>query len=139
MTMFKLKNRPNRSPSRSRRAASLSGPERMEERMLLSAFTVTTTNDSGPGSLQQAILDANANAGADLIDFNIPGAGVQTIRPRPGTIPYITDPVVIDGYTQPGSRPNSLANGSDAILLIELDGSLAGPLASGLDLVTHDS
>src|SRR5437870_3060658 len=34
-------------------------------------FTVTTTNDSGPGSLREAI--ANASAGADLITFNIPG------------------------------------------------------------------
>ena len=44
-------------------------------------FTVTNTNDSGAGSLRQAILDANASAGADLIDFNIPGAGVHTIAP----------------------------------------------------------
>ena len=38
----------------------------------------------------------------------------------------ITDPVVIDGYTQPGSSPNTLANGDNAVLLIELDGSNAG-------------
>src|SRR5215471_6308886 len=35
-------------------------------------FVVTNTNDSGAGSLRQAILDANANAGADTINFNIP-------------------------------------------------------------------
>jgi hypothetical protein len=35
-------------------------------------FVVTTTSDSGAGSLRQAILDANANAGADTITFNIP-------------------------------------------------------------------
>ncbi len=44
-------------------------------------FTVTNTDDSGPGSLRQAILDANANPGADLITFNIPGAGPHTIAP----------------------------------------------------------
>ena len=36
-------------------------------------FTVTTTADSGPGSLRQAILDANASPGADTIVFNIAG------------------------------------------------------------------
>lgn len=33
-----------------------------------STFTVTNTNDSGAGSLRQAILNANAAAGADIID-----------------------------------------------------------------------
>ena len=44
-------------------------------------FTVTNTNDSGAGSLRQAILDANANPGLDTIAFNIPGSGVHTITP----------------------------------------------------------
>ncbi len=35
-------------------------------------FTVTTTADSGTGSLRQAILDANANPGPHTIVFNIP-------------------------------------------------------------------
>lgn len=33
------------------------------------SFTVTNTNDIGPGSLRQAILDANASPGTDTIDF----------------------------------------------------------------------
>jgi hypothetical protein len=44
-------------------------------------------------------------------------------------LPVITDVVTIDGYTQPGSNP---ANGGPATILIELDGSLAGPGTSGL-------
>ena len=44
-------------------------------------YVVTTTADSGAGSLRQAILDANGNAGADTITFNIPASGVQTISP----------------------------------------------------------
>ena len=63
-------------------------------------FVVTNTNDSGAGSLNQAILDANANPGADLITFNI-GSGAKTITPTT-LLPTITDPVVIDGTTQPG-------------------------------------
>lgn len=63
-------------------------------------FTVTSTTDSGPGSLRQAILDANANAGPDIINFAI-GSGVQTITPSTA-LPIITDPVTMDGATQPG-------------------------------------
>lgn len=37
------------------------------------AFTVTNLDDSGPGSLRQAILDANANPGADTIGFSVSG------------------------------------------------------------------
>jgi hypothetical protein len=59
------------------------------------------TNNAGAGSLRQAILDANANAGSDTIQFNIPGLGAKTIAPT-SALPVITDPVVIDGTTQPG-------------------------------------
>jgi len=84
-------------------------------------FTVTNTNDSGPGSLRQAILDANANAGADTIAFNIPGGGVQTITPATD-LPQITDGVTIDGYTQPGSSVNTDPIATNAVLTILLDG-----------------
>ena len=39
-------------------------------------FTVTSTANSGPGTLRQAILDANASPGTDTINFNLPGGGV---------------------------------------------------------------
>ncbi len=74
-------------------------------------FTVTTTDDSGPGSLRQAILDANAQPGADTIKFSIPVTTtpgspipVQTISPTTA-LPAITSPVTIDGYTQQGATP----------------------------------
>jgi hypothetical protein len=64
-------------------------------------ISVTTTADSGPGSLRQAILDSNASAGVlDTIAFAI-GSGVQTIAPL-SALPIVTDPAVIDGTTQPG-------------------------------------
>src|SRR3954468_9676113 len=62
-------------------------------------FTVTTTNSAGTGSLQQAILDANTNPGADTIQFNIPEPGF-TISPV-SALPALTEQVVIDGSTQP--------------------------------------
>jgi hypothetical protein len=65
-------------------------------------FLVTTSADSGPGSLRQAILDSNtATGGPNTIDFAIPGAGVQTIAPS-NPLPPITNSVRIDGTTQPG-------------------------------------
>ncbi|HEY0156947.1 MAG TPA: hypothetical protein VGF28_06595 [Thermoanaerobaculia bacterium] len=68
---------------------------------LAAVFTVTTTANSGAGSLRQAILDANATPGADAIHFNIGGGGPQVIAPAP-ELPAITDAVTIDGTTQPG-------------------------------------
>lgn len=90
-------------------------------------FTVSNTNDSGAGSLRQAIANANAAAGADVIVFDIPGAGphvITTVTP----LPTLTGPVTIDGFTQPGSAPNTLAVGNDAVILIEITGghSFAG-------------
>ncbi len=41
-------------------------------------LTVTTTQDSGPGSLRQAILDANGVSGPHSTVFAITGPGVQT-------------------------------------------------------------
>lgn len=88
-------------------------------------FTVTNTLDVGAGSLRQAILNANSSLGTDTINFNIPGAGPHTIQPS-SELPTITDPVIIDGYTQPGASPNSNGPGLglNTVLKIELDGSI---------------
>jgi hypothetical protein len=82
-------------------------------------YVVTNTNPDGPGSLAQAILDSNGRTGQDTIVFNIPGSGLHRIQ---GFRPAITDSLVIDGYTQPGSHPNTLSVGNDAVILIQLDG-----------------
>ena len=42
-------------------------------------IVVTTNNDSGPGSLRQAILDANANPAPDVITF-VPGLSVIRLK-----------------------------------------------------------
>src|SRR5215831_14006619 len=90
-------------------------------------YTVTNTSDSGPGSLRQAILDANANPGADTISFAIPGAdpgcdggGVCTIAPMTA-LDEVTDVLTIDGYTQAGAAANTNATGAiNAVLKIVL-------------------
>jgi len=95
-------------------------------------FTVTNVNDNGAGSLRQAILDANASPGADTINFNIPGSGVQTIA-LTDALPAFTGPVAINGFSQPGSSANSLANGDNSVHLIRLDGiRITNSLPAGL-------
>ncbi|MDA7979108.1 MAG: DUF4347 domain-containing protein [Pirellulales bacterium] len=66
---------------------------------LLNTFTVTNTNDSGAGSLRQAIIDANNLAGLDTIEFNIAGTGPHTINVA-SALPAITDALIIDGTSQ---------------------------------------
>jgi hypothetical protein len=68
---------------------------------IAAAFMVTNVNDMGAGSLRQAILDANAQEGVDKIQFNIAGAGDQTIALQ-SALPIISEDVVIDGTSQPG-------------------------------------
>ena len=67
-------------------------------------FLVRNTNDAGFGSLRQAILDANAHANGsapDEIHFAISGSGTHTAVVQTA-LPEITEPVIIDGWTQPG-------------------------------------
>ncbi|HEX4441917.1 MAG TPA: hypothetical protein VH854_17720, partial [Thermoanaerobaculia bacterium] len=107
-------------------------------------FTVTNTNDTGAGSFRQALTDANTNAGADTIHFNIPGSdpncdagGVCTITPA-SSLPLIGDALTIDGYTQPGAAVNTSAIGTNAVLKIVVSGVSAGfsGIALGANSIT---
>src|SRR6266849_9551055 len=91
-------------------------------------LVVTNTADIGPGSLRQAILDANARPGPDVIAFSI-GSGVQTISPL-SPLPFVTDPLVIDGTTQPGFADSPI---------IELNGSLVSGGGNGLSIFAGSS
>ena len=61
-----------------------------------STFSVTNTNDSGAGSLRQAIIDANANAGADVIN----ATGVSGTITMLSAFPVITGDLTINGSGQ---------------------------------------
>jgi CSLREA domain-containing protein len=100
-------------------------------------FTVNTTVDapdaspgngvcltaSGTCSLRAAIEEANVTAATDTIAFAIPGAGVHRIITS--TLPSASRPLIVDGFTQPGSQPNTNPTGGlNAVLTIELAGGL---------------
>ncbi len=115
------------------------------------AITIDTVADdnvvNGNCTLREAILAANSNAvvdacsagtGPDTIAFDLSGPTPYTISPT-SPLPPITEPLAIDAYSQPGASANTLAVGSDAVILIELDGSSAGGGANGLDFSDFDS
>jgi hypothetical protein len=87
--------------------------ELLETRELLAV--VVNLNDTGAGSLRQAIIDTNTDPNDNIITFNIPGSGVHII-PVLSQLPEITSPVTIDGTTQPGTgaTPTIEINGTDA-------------------------
>jgi hypothetical protein len=118
-------------------SAALAQPAAFEKRIAgvscPGSLVVTNTADSGAGSLRDAINQANCLGGPLTITFNIPGTGVQVIKPL-SALPTILTPVTIDGYSQPGSSPNTLVNGDNAVVLIQIDGSLSSPGTDGLTI-----
>lgn len=93
----------------------------VEDRLAPATFAVRTNADAGADSLRKAMLSANAAPSADSIEFNILGAGVQTIN-LASTLPAMTGAVAIKGQTQPGFV---------ALPLIEINGRGAGADAHG--------
>lgn len=94
-------------------------------------FTVTNTNDTGAGSLRQAISDANTNSNPgdqDIINFNIAGFGDKTITPQ-STL-TITQSVLIDGFTQGDAEENTKAwpEAMDGTIRIGINNSTSGGL-----------
>ncbi|HEY1602374.1 MAG TPA: hypothetical protein VGG64_22420 [Pirellulales bacterium] len=105
--------------------------ECLEERIVLDAYSVVNLNDSGAGSLRQAILDANANAGADTINFSIAG----TIKLTSGALPDITDTLNINGTTATGYLASpTLAINFNNFGGLHLTASAVGSQIQALDL-----
>jgi hypothetical protein len=96
-------------------------------------YLVTNTNDSGIGSLRQAILDADTTVGPDSIAFVLPGAGPAVITPV-NNLPAITDPLIVAGYTEPGAKPATAT--SAATITVIIDGT---NMTTGLDVATGSS
>src|SRR5688572_19196761 len=95
--------RPNDQPRMRPYRARLGVIEALEARIAPATFTVTNVSDSGVGSLRQAILNAEANNNAavvDTINFNILGFGPHTITLN-SALPTITEPVALNGQSNP--------------------------------------
>ena len=124
--------------------------ELLEDRLTPAVVTVTSVGDNvavdGGVTLREAITSMNAHANvnadvttstgygsSDVIQFKIPGSGVQTIFVAT-PLPDINQTFNIDGYSQPGAKANTLANGDNAVLKIAING---GFLTSGNGLTIH--
>lgn len=104
---------------------------------MAATFAVTDTGDAGdaaPGNgvcatdtgvctLRAAIDETNARPGRDTISFDFAGAGPFVIQ-IDSALPSMFDPAgtVVDGYTQPGSSPNSDPLVSNAVIQVEVRG-----------------
>jgi len=120
-------------------------------------FTVNSTTDKldskvGDGfcltgqaqecTVRAAIQEANVTPGADVINFNIFGSGVKTIKVNSnfnGGLPTITEEVSIDGYTQAGASPNTSSKGTNDKLMVQLDGAAVSPATNGLNIAASNS
>lgn len=135
-----------RQLTQNNKRASLSY-EPLEVRNMLATFAVSNLNDSGAGSLRQAVIDANAAPGADVVSFNVAG----TINLQKA-LPKITGTLEIDGTTAPGYsaspvveidfngakglRFESGSSGSSVESLALVDASGAGVKLNGVTGVT---
>jgi len=113
----------------------------------------STADTSIPGdsifTLREAIEAANAAPGLDIVEFDVPSdtdpgcdalTGICTIQPT-SPLPEIIDAVFITGYSQEGATPNSnpIELENNAVLKIQLDGSLAGAGSPGLKISAGNS
>jgi titin len=129
---------PARGASRTRTRSKVLRLETLEDRCLLSTFTVVNTHNNGAGSLRAAINNSNATAGLNTIQFNIPGSGAHTIA-LTSPLPAIINSVIIDGTTQPGWSANTLTTADNGVLTIQLSGLALGGKANGLVITAGQS
>ncbi|RJF96743.1 DUF4347 domain-containing protein [Noviherbaspirillum cavernae] len=109
-------------------ALALNAAEQAWFNGVLATYAVTNTNDAGAGSLRQAIINANASSGADIITFSV-GSGAKSIT-LSSALPTIVYQVTLDATTQ---------TGYGSVPLIELIGINAGSGADGLSLTSGAS
>lgn len=131
MPALKQTTRISRQSHRRRHSAVQCVLEGLESRQLLSAFHVTSEADSGPGSLRDAILAANATPGADTIDFDFATLGGGVLIQPESPLPAIADPLTIDATTHPAYA---------GAPLVRIDGAmLASSDAVGLTITAGGS
>ena len=109
---------------------------------MVGSTVVTNCNDSGPGSLRDAILAANSNAGADEIIFNLDpniagydaDIGVWTIEPLSALPAINDDSLAIIGFTQTEYGGDTNPNGPE----VRINGVNTSEYASGIKVQASD-
>lgn len=92
----------------------------------IAVITVTSTANSGAGTLRQAIIDSNLTVNAEVIEFDLGPAGGCPYEIVPGTaLPPVTSPLTIEGFSQPGSAPNTRFDRYDGAHCVVLRGDVA--------------
>src|SRR5258708_830498 len=126
-----------------RRQALAPWAEALEARQLLTVFQVTSTSDLGAGTLRAAIGQVNSDtsdspSAPDSIVFDLTTGNTITVA----SPLVVTNPVIIDGYSQSGASINKTVGGLDeqetdvAVIKVQLDGSSAAPTAAAPGLIT---
>jgi len=93
--------RPITSPIRNDARRARLNVETLEDRAVPATFTVLNSNDTGAGSLRQAVSDANANVGADSIVFGdgSGGGGTNFLDATPDLITLTSGAITFAGDT----------------------------------------
>jgi gliding motility-associated-like protein len=103
---------------------------------ILPGYVVVNTNDSGTGSLRDAITQANLSAGTGyVITFNIPGTAPFVITTATA-LPFLVKKITIDGTSQPGyvSAPVVQVDGSTAFAGFVFSAGSDGSWIKGLSI-----
>ena len=102
----------------------------------LPVFTVINNSDCSAtncGSLRDAITQSNTNGNISTINFAIPntvGSGCPHVIALGTMLPPITSPIIINGYTQPGSAQNQDQDAFAATLCVLIK-PVSGTLGTG--------
>ncbi len=136
MFRFFSRPRPRRKTSTARKSGLRARPlaELMEDRQLLTTFPVSNLNDSGTGSLRQALLQVlsdtnNSTTSPDVISFQLSGNSLSQYRIAvQSPLPTLSRPVIIDARSLEANVPGATGP------VLELDGNAAGTTAVGLQI-----
>ncbi len=107
------------------------------EQVSAATYTVSNTNDSGAGSLRQAILDSNAGGGVNDIAFTGAAAGTITLL---SALPELNNSVTIDASGAGAGQPVTIVGGTAGLFyqVFFAGGSGAGPFAISIKNLAID-
>lgn len=117
-SLFSRQRSATPSERRRRRSAAV---EELEDRALLATFTVTSTANLGPGTLRDAVGQANATAAFDNIVFDLPLSRNITLD----TEILIGEDVLIDGM-ELSTGESVVVSGGNTSRIFDVDGVTNG-------------